>query len=215
MPDTAATKPYPGQRFWNRFANRYAARALKDPDAYQALLDDVLARLRPTDRVLEIGCGTGGTAIALAPFVASYTASDFSAEMLRIARAKPAPTPPRFVLADARTALAEGPFDVVCAFAVLHLVDDLPDLLARIHAQLPPGGLLITKTWCFADLPLKLRLLFRLLRGFGLFPPATLLSVAGLHRTLQDAGLETVDQRIFGANPQNPYIVARKPAAVP
>ena len=47
------------QKFWNKFAARYAARPLKNFPAYEAMLADVATRLKPTDRVLEIGCGTG------------------------------------------------------------------------------------------------------------------------------------------------------------
>ena len=202
-----------GVRFWNKFADRYAARPLKDVAAYEAFLADVAGRLQAADRVLEIGCGTGGTAIRLAPHSTQFTATDFSAEMVRIAKAKPAPDNLRFVVSSAETALDGGPFEVICAFNVLHLVDDLPDLLGRIHTQLRPGGLLISKTWCFADLGIKLRLLFAALRVFDLFPPATSIGVLQLRQAFLDAGFEIVDQRIFGSRSQNPYVVARKPLA--
>lgn len=218
MPDhTATTTRTPtagagsGARFWNRFADRYAARPIKDVAAYEALISDVAGRLRNTDRVLEIGCGTGGTAIRLAPHVSQFTATDFSTEMIRIAAAKPAPDNLHFKTSNAETALDGGPFDAICAFNVLHLVDDLPRLLGGIHAQLRPGGLLISKTWCFADLGSKLRLLFGVLRVFGLFPPSATLGVAYLRQAILDAGFEIVDQRTFGARSQNPYIVARRP----
>jgi SAM-dependent methyltransferase len=199
-------------RFWNRFADRYAARPIKDVAAYEALLADVAGRLRATDRVLEIGCGTGGTAIRLAPYVAQFIATDFSAEMVRIAKANPAPETLLFVVSTAETALNGGPFDAICAFNVLHLVDDLPDILNRIHSQLQPGGLLISKTWCFADLGSSLRLLFGLLRIFGLFPPATSLGEAQLRQAILDSGFDIIDLRTFGSRSQNLYIVARKPA---
>lgn len=221
MPDhtsTAARTPPAaagsGARFWNRFADRYAARPIKDVAAYDALISDVAARLRSTDRVLEIGCGTGGTAIRLAPYVSQFTATDFSTEMVRIAKAKPAPDNLHFKISNAETALDGGPFDAICAFNVLHLVEDLPGLLGGIHAQLRPGGLLISKTWCFADLGRKLRLMFGVLRAFGLFPPSATLGVAHLRQAMLDAGFEIVDQRIFGARSQNPYIVARKPTVL-
>lgn len=198
-------------RFWNRFAARYAARPIKDVAAYEAMLADVATRLRPADRVLELGCGTGGTAIRLAPGVAEWTATDFSAEMVRIAKAKPAPDTLRFVVVDAAQAFDGGPFDAICAFNLLHLVDDLSEMLHRIHANLVPGGLLVSKTWCFADLGLKLRALFAVLRPLGLFPTAQALGVAHLRQAILDAGFEIVAERHFGAHPQNPYIVARKP----
>jgi cyclopropane fatty-acyl-phospholipid synthase-like methyltransferase len=196
--------------FWDRFAHRYAARPIKDTAAYEAMLADAAARLKPTDRVLEIGCGTGSIAIRLAPFAASWTATDFSAEMLRIAGAKATPDNLSFVLADARGALDGGPFDAVCAFQVLHLVDDLPSLLSRIHANLKPGGLLIARTWCFADMGLPLRGLFVGLRMIGLFPPARALTKTALRQDIGDAGFEIADERVFGRNPHGPYMVARK-----
>lgn len=196
-------------RFWNRFADRYAARPIKDVAAYEALLADVAARLKPEDRVLEIGCGTGGTAIRLAGGVAQYLATDFSAEMIRIAKAKPAPPNLRFLLADAGAFPESGPFNAICAFNVLHLVDDLPDLLDQLRRALVPGGLLICKTWCFGDLPLRLRLLFRALRLVGLFPPAQFLRQAELHQTLHAAGFSIDATRVFGARAENPYFVAR------
>lgn len=198
------------RKFWNRIAERYAARPLKNVAAYEAMLADVAARLKPTDRVLEIGCGTGGTAIRLAPGVAQYTATDFSPEMVRIARAKPAAGAVTFRVADAASAFEGGPFDVICAFNVLHLVEDLPDTLARIHANLKPGGLLICKTWCFADLRLWVRLLFPILRMIGLFPFATALDEAQLRQALRDAGFDFEVTRVFGDYSQNPYMVARR-----
>jgi SAM-dependent methyltransferase len=199
-------------RFWDRIAARYAARPIKDPAAYEAMLADAAGRLRPSDRVLEIGCGTGSTAIRLAPHVAAWTATDVAPEMLRIARGKPAPDNLRFVLADAGNAFDGGPFDAVAAFQVLHLVDDLPGTLARIHSALKPGGLLITKTWCFADMGLKLRGLFLVLRLVRLFPSVNALTKAALRQAIRDAGFAIVEERVFGTNPHGPYIVARTPS---
>lgn len=195
--------------FWNRFADRYAAQPIKDVAAYEALLADVAAQLRPKDQVLEIGCGTGGTAIRLAAGVAKYVATDFSTEMIRIATAKPAPENLRFLLAEAGVLPDGGPFDAICAFNVLHLVDDMPALLLRLRDGLAPNGLLISKTWCFGDLPLRFRLLFRALRLVGLFPPARFLTQAELHQALQAAGFAIEAMRVFGARAQNPCILAR------
>ena len=195
-------------RFWNRFADRYAARSIKVP----CRLRCDARRLRPTDRVLEIGCGTGSIAIRLAPHAGEWTATDFSPEMLRIARAKPAPKNLRSVLADAGSAFDGGPFDAICAFQVLHLVDDLPGVLSRVHANLKPGGLLMSKTWCFADMGLKLRGLFLVLHMVGLFPTVNALTKTALREAVRDAGFEIVEERVYGANPHGPYLVARKPA---
>ena len=202
------------QRFWNKIAERYAARPLKNVPAYEAMLVDVAARLKDTDNVLEIGCGTGGTAIRLAPRVAQWTATDFSSEMVRIAKAKPSEGNVTFVVSEASNAFNGAPFDAVCAFNVLHLVDDLSAMLTNIHANLKPGGQLISKTWCFADMKLSLRALFAVLRVFGLFPAAASLNEVQLRQTILDVGFEIVEERLFGDYRQNSYIVARKPASI-
>ena len=197
-----------GASFWNRFADRYAARPIKDIGAYEAMLSDVAARLRSEDHVLEIGCGTGGTAIRLAPGVAQYIATDFSAEMIRIAKGKAAPPNLHFQLSDAVDLPQGGPFDAICAFNVLHLVEDPSELLHRLRQGLAPQGQLIMKAWCFADLPLRLRVLFRVLRLVGLFPPAHFLSQDHLNKLIEDAGFAVTVTRVFGSRGANPYIVA-------
>lgn len=196
--------------FWDGIAERYAARPIKDVAAYDAMLADAASRLKPTDRVLELGCGTGSTAIRLAPHAASWTATDFSPEMLRIARAKQAPDTLRFVLADAQSAFDGGPYDAICAFQLLHLVDDISGLLAAIHDNLKPDGLLISKTWCFAEMSLPLRALFRILRVAKLFPKARALTRSELRQAISAAGFDIAEERVFGQNPHGPYIVARK-----
>ena len=195
--------------FWNRFAERYAARPIRDVDAYEAMLAETASWLRADDRVLEIGCGTGGTAIRLAAGVSCYVATDFSKAMIRIAEAKAKPSALRFLLAEAADLPRGGPFDAICAFNVLHLVEDLPGLLRRLRGGLAPGGRLICKTWCFGDLPLRFRLLFRVLRLARLFPPAHFMTREALEQAIGEAGFAIIATRSFGSRAENPWIVAQ------
>jgi hypothetical protein len=75
---------------------------------------------------------------------------------------------------------------------------------------LKPGGVLISKTWCFADLGWKFRLLFAALRLIGMFPSAARLTSASLSEAVTEAGFVIIDQRTFGMHLQNPYSVAQK-----
>ena len=197
--------------FWDRMADRYAARPIKDVAAYDGMLADAARHLGPADRVLELGCGTGTMAVRLAKGVQHYRATDFSARMIAIARMKPAPDSLEFQVSSAETAFDGGPFDAICAFNLLHLVDDMPALLAQIQANLVPGGVMISRTWCFAELPLPLRGLFAVLRLVGLFPPVSWLRGADLRRAIVASGLVIEVDKTFGTRPQNPFIVARKP----
>jgi ubiquinone/menaquinone biosynthesis C-methylase UbiE len=78
--------------------------------------------------VLEIGCGTGSTALRLAPFTRRLLATDVSAGMIAIAREKLAAQPvPQlsFDVADADAAVAsQGEYDVVLAFPGYQLTND-------------------------------------------------------------------------------------------
>lgn len=197
--------------FWDRVARRYAARQIKDIAAYDAMLAQASMYLRAGDSVLELGCGTGTMAIRLAEGVGRYCATDFSDRMIQIARAKPAPASLEFQVSTAETAFDGGPFDAICAFNLLHLVDDLPALLEQIHDALSPGGMLISRTWCFADLPLPFRVLFGALRLVGVFPPVTWLRGDELRRAITASGLVIEMDKTFGTRTQNPFIVARKP----
>ncbi|PPQ45052.1 class I SAM-dependent methyltransferase [Rhodopseudomonas palustris] len=199
--------------FWDRMAERYAARPIKDVAAYEAMLADAAGRLSPSDRVLEIGCGTGGTAIRLAPGVAQWTATDLSPEMVRIASAKPAPPNLSFVVADADLSTGEPPYDAVCAFLILHLVDDIRTTLSAIRDWLKPGGLLLSKTYCIGDMNPALRWgVIPVLQRIGWVPPIKSLMSQQLRAAIAEAGFEIEASRTFGSNSHAHYIVARKPA---
>jgi SAM-dependent methyltransferase len=205
--------------FWDRVAERYARAPVRDEAAYEATLARVRAHLHATDRVLELGCGTGTTAVALAPHVAEYEGRDVSEKMLAIARGRVAADGPanlRFLPGDAAAVTAETPFDVVLAFNLLHLLPDLDGALARIHGILPPGGQFISKTPCLAARGLTLRyrtLLWALpvLRLAGKVPRSfARLSVGELERRVAAAGFTIEERADLPAMPPSRLIVARR-----
>ena len=75
-------------RFWDRAARKYAAAPISDTAGYERTLTCTREYLKPGDHALEFGCGTGTTALKLAPSVARYVATDISPEMIAIAREK-------------------------------------------------------------------------------------------------------------------------------
>lgn len=168
------TLPNPDIGFWDRAARKYAQSPIEDMVGYERSLARISAMLRPTDHVLELGCGTGSTALRLAPSAGTYVASDIAPEMIAIANEKLAEASIanlRFAAGTAADAPHhEGGYDVVLALNLLHLVEDLDQALAQIHALLRPNGLLVTKTALIAEMNLAIRLAIPLMRLIGKAP---------------------------------------------
>ena len=206
-------------RFWNRIARKYAADPIADLAGYEATLQRVQGLLSTEQDVLEIGCGTGTTALLLAPLTRRLLATDVSVGMIAIAREKLATQPiPQlsFAVADAdEPAFGQGAYDVALAFNVLHLVSDLDRALALAVKALRPGGLLISKTPCIAEMnPLISHLALPLMRAIGKAPHVLCFNGGSLQSALTRQGMEVVSVERHGTRGKDirVFIVARKPA---
>jgi ubiquinone/menaquinone biosynthesis C-methylase UbiE len=203
-------------RFWDRISRKYAKSAIADQTGYERSLDRTRALLGSSDRVLELGCGTGTTALRLAGDVQAYLATDISAGMIAIANEKHAASPiPALVF---RTATAEAltseavQFNAVLAFNYLHLVRDLAGTLRRIHALLAAEGLFISKTPCVGDMNPLLRFALPPMRAIGMAPYAGVFRAADLSQHISAAGFDILatENHATNGNDNRPYIVARK-----
>jgi ubiquinone/menaquinone biosynthesis C-methylase UbiE len=203
--------------FWDRTSRRYARGAIADQAGYERTLDRTRALLKSSDRVLELGCGTGKTAFRLAGDVRDYLATDISEGMIAISKKKHAAGPvPSLAF---RTATAEAlapdtaPFDTVLGFNYLHLVRDLPGTLRRIHALLNVEGLFISKTPCVGDMNPLIRLaLLPAMRTIGMAPYAGVFRAADLSQLMRAAGFDILanEKHATKGNDNRPYIVACK-----
>lgn len=203
-------------RFWDRSSKSYARSRISDQAGYERTLERTSALLRPDDSVLELGCGTGTTALRLAGTVESYLATDISAGMVAIAQEKLAAAPITglaFRTATAEALASEAArFDAVLGFNYLHLVRDLAGTLRSIHALLAPGGLLITKTPCLGDMNPLIRLALPLMQMVGKAPHAGVFSAQELSDLITAAGFEVVstERHASKSKDNRPFIVARR-----
>ena len=205
-------------RFWNRIARKYANDPIADMAGYERTLQRVQALLSKEHEVLEIGCGTGSTALRLAPATQRLVATDVSAQMIAIANAKLASQElPQlhFRLADADAPVAEqGAYDAVLALNLLHLVTDLPQALTSAIDALKPGGLLISKTPCLNEMnPLIPKLALPLMRAIGKAPPVLCFDAKQLQAAMIAQGLQILAVERHGSKGKDwrVFIVARKP----
>lgn len=204
-------------RFWDRTSRKYAGSAIADKAGYERTLDRTRALLRSGDRVLELGCGTGTTALRLAGDVQDYVATDISAGMIAIANEKHAARPIPALVFRATTAEAmapdAAPFNAVLGFNYLHLVRDVPGTLRRIHALLAAGGLFISKTPCVGEMnPLIRLVLLPAMRAIGKAPYVSLFRAADLSQHICAAGFDILatESHATKGNDNRPFIVARK-----
>jgi SAM-dependent methyltransferase len=109
------------------------------------------AGLRPGDRVLDVGCGTGRTTRDAARITGSAVGVDLSSAMLDVARRRAAEeglTGVRFEQADAQVAaFPPAGFDVAISRTGAMFFADPVAALANVGGALVPGGRLVLLVW--------------------------------------------------------------------
>ncbi len=205
--------------FWSKISRKYAADPIRNMEGYLNTLERTKSYLSPEDTVLEMGCGTGSTALLIASHVAHITATDLAPGMIEIANEKrmgEGVENIRFEVAEVLDhSLSNGPYDAVLAHNLLHLVSDLDSALAHIASLTKQGGLFISKTVCAPERGgLKFVLIGRIaipiMQALGKAPYVDFLTTDALGQKLNSAGfeiIETADQ--VGMLPSR-YIVAQK-----
>lgn len=179
-------------KFWDKVADKYAARPVTDEDTYQRKLAITREYLRPDMDVLEFGCGTGSTALVHAPYVRKYTASDLSGEMIRIAKSKLQDSPQKnlkFEVATLEDHVArQEQFDAVLGLNILHLLPDPQHAIRKAVQLLKPGGVFVTSTACLKDTLPWIRFIKPIGKAFGLMPYLHMLSRKEMETWLTEAG---------------------------
>jgi SAM-dependent methyltransferase len=199
--------------FWNKHADKYSRRPICDEAAYQKKLEVTRKYFQPAMEVLEIGCGTGTTAIAHAPFVGHIRATDLSPRMVEIAKGKAKAAGIDNVTFEALSVDAldvpGASIDVFMAHNILHLLADKERAIADIHTMLKPGGVFVTSTPCIGDMMLPLRLIVPVGRFLRLIPPVKVFPAAELKDALENAGFE-IDYEWQPKKSAAAFIVCRK-----
>ena len=114
-----------------------------------------VAGIAPSDRVLDVGCGTGQLALEVAAIVGgeNVAAIDPAADAVEVCRGR---VPAGDVRVGAAEALpfADGTFDAVLAQLVVNLVDDPPAAVREMARVARPGGVVAACFWDDDEMPL-------------------------------------------------------------
>ncbi|MBR1122309.1 class I SAM-dependent methyltransferase [Bradyrhizobium lablabi] len=203
-------------RFWDRTARKYAADPIADMAGYERTLERTRHYLKGDESAFEFGCGTGTTALRLAPSVGRIVATDISSEMIAIARERAkAEGRDNATFEVARPEAAswpDGAFDVAFAFNVVHLVAEREAALRGVHRLLRPGGLFISKTPCLKEMNPLIGIAIPLMQLVGKAPYVASFSAEDLQRDIAAAGFEIIELARHASRGRDvrPFVVARK-----
>jgi demethylmenaquinone methyltransferase/2-methoxy-6-polyprenyl-1,4-benzoquinol methylase len=176
----------------------------------QRLVDAL--EVRPGQRVLELGCGTGQVTARLVAAGATVVAVDALAAMLEAARCR-APTA-TFVHGDAIEAEVGGGFDHVVLSFVLHSFDrqGRVRLLRRAAAALAPTGSIGVLEWSQPEGRWRRTLWRRFLRALEPAPEKTLAILDGaLDEEVPSAGLRVRARASLAGGRTQLLVLAAKP----
>lgn len=201
------------RNFWDKVADKYAASPIKNMEAYERTMERTRSYLSTDQDVLEVGCGSGSTALLLAPHVKHMTATDISMRMIEIGEDKARDQKAQNVTfrraALPGAAFAPDSFDTILCYNTLHLVTDLPAVLQNLRGALKPGGVFVSKTVCLAEQSRLWAVPIWLMRLVGKAPYVRMLTFDAIERAVAAEGFEIVETGTYPA-PFSRFVVARK-----
>jgi len=201
-------------KFWDGIALRYSRQPIADEVSYEKKLEVTRQYFHPDMEVLEIGCGTGSTALRHAPYVRHIRAVDFSAKMIDIASDKAEAADINNVTFECGAIddldIADQSVDAVMAHSILHLVEDRDAVIKKIYGMLKPGGVLITSTACLGDSMSYMKPIVFIGKLLGLAPSIVKFFTAKeLAKSITDAGFK-IDHQWQPGKGKSVFIVAKK-----
>ncbi len=200
-------------KFWDKIAEKYAKQPIADEVTYQKKLQVTREYFRPDLEMLELGCGTGSTAIQHAPDVKSIRAVDMSSKMIEIAQREAEKRKITNVSFEQSTieelSVPDRSFDMVLALSLLHLLEDKEAAIAKIHTMLKPSGVFITSTACLGDTMKFFKIIGPIGKFFGLIPLVNVFTEQELVDSIKGVGF-LIDYQWQPDKGKSVFIVAKK-----
>ena len=209
-------------KFWDKAAKNYDQQEARYPQIHARNIENTRNYLRADNLVLDFGCATGIKTLELAGYVRAIQGIDISPRMVAMAKKNAAVRKIHNVNLTQATLFdhrfKQASFDVVLAFGILHLLNNLPIALGRINHLLKPGGWFISSTACMGQDDAILNWINKLLSvpsHIGVLPTLRFLKIPELEEAITHTGfiISETETIPFNANERQAYIVGRFIAA--
>lgn len=207
------TRQHTERKFWDRMARYYDPfihRAMND--TYAGILKNIADDLEPSQRVLEIGTGTGIIPFAVCGRVSSITGTDISPEMIGVAREKLARSGIGNIEFSVQDSYAleypDGHFDAVIASNILHLLVEPVKAVGEALRVLNKNGILIAPTFCAGE-TIRSRIVSRVMELSG-FRIMSKWSIGGFTAFLEANGLRILKEIEIKGKMPLAYVVGEK-----
>ncbi|QDT03314.1 Magnesium-protoporphyrin O-methyltransferase [Rubripirellula lacrimiformis] len=207
------------QTFWDKASSNYDRTEERFEYIHSKSRENAKKYLNADAVVLDYGCGTGTTTCEFASLVKEIHALDTSSKMIELAKQKAsvnASGNAHFVQTDIFDDRYEREsFDVILAFNMLHTVENVREVMQRIHDLLKPEGKLISVTPCLKEkmsfwVNLQIQLV-RLLTRTGVIPVAIRRLVSSeLDDLMAKANFQTIEAEKIFKGASSYFVVANK-----
>ncbi|EEB09453.1 methyltransferase [Schizosaccharomyces japonicus yFS275] len=189
-------------------AEKYVKNASFVPQMTSSIVE--MAKLKPTDRVLDIGCGDGVLTKKLSSQCAHVIGVDASDNLLKAAKAKALEVyriPGQDIL-QAKTVLPDASFDVVFSNAAFHWILRKPEeraiVMQGVHRVLRKGGRFVVEAGGFGNVAEAMTSIYAFYLSRGVpretiddLCPFYFGSEHGYMKLLEDAGFQVESIGIF------------------
>ncbi len=199
---------------WDKRAQKYDDDIKQHNSVYDKTIHRTESLVDKSDVILDFGCASGEMSLDVAPYVQHVHGIDVSGWMIELANQKAQDRRVdnvSFSQTDAfDTKLEANAFSTIIAFSILHLVDDVSEVLGRLYNLLARGGLLISQTPCLGERSWLFKAMVQFAQKVGVAPPILSLTIPELKSLISRSKFEIIENKIWDEKDALQWIVARK-----
>ena len=202
------------EKFWDRSAKGYENREIKWEKIYNKAVEKTKEYLTENDILLDYACGAGVITAQIASYAKETYAIDISSKMIDVAK-RMADERKIANITFAKTTIFDERFEkesfnIITAFNILHLLEEVHQVIKKVNELLKPGGLFISETPCLGEKGKFLGKILRFLSKLKIVPYINTLQFTDLEVMINEGNFKIIQTEDFEQKRTNYFIVAKK-----